>query len=40
MWEPTENLAFWYHEGMLPSLATPKTNLSQTREPLKELRHF
>jgi len=32
IWDPTKSLAFCYHEGMLPSLATLETNLSQIRE--------
>jgi hypothetical protein len=30
MWEPIKNPTFWYHERMLPSLAAPKIDLSQT----------
>jgi hypothetical protein len=40
MWEPIENLAFWYHEGMQPILAALETDLSQTQKCLEELRHF
>jgi hypothetical protein len=32
IWDPIENLAFWYHEGMLDNLATLETNLSQIWE--------
>jgi hypothetical protein len=29
IWDVSENPTFWYHEGMLPSLAVLKSNLNQ-----------
>ncbi len=40
IWDPTKNIVFWYHEGMLPNSTALETNLSQIRERLEELRHL
>jgi hypothetical protein len=40
IWDPIENPAFWYHEGMLVSSTAPKTDLNKIQECLEELRHL
>ncbi len=38
MWEPIENLAFWYHERMQPTLAALEIDLSKTQKCLEDYR--
>jgi hypothetical protein len=40
IWDPTKNLAFWYHEGMLLNSTASETNLNQIRECLEKLSTF